>query len=145
MDSELRPNTLLIVAGACLRAERLDRPLANRIREAADDLLRRRIDGEPDVIVLSDVWYLNSQELHRIPTIAVGGPGVNNLSAYWQRELPRVLLIDSVLQIQMDVNGRDHRCCLWGMNHDDTVEAVDTFLSKGYLERFLNVFPSSLG
>ena len=37
----------------------------------------------------------------------------------------------------MDLDGKDHRCAVWGMNHLDTVRAVEVFISKGYLEAFL--------
>ena len=145
MELGLGPNTLFVVTGSCLRAERMDRPLAARVSADAAQLLRPRLDEAPDVAVLSDVWYLNSRELHHVPTISVGGPGVNHLAAYWQRQLPVALLVENVLQIQMDVQGRDHRCSVWGTNHETTVEAVDTFLAKGHLERFLRCFPRSLG
>lgn len=135
---------LLVVTGACPRAERMDRPLAARIKAEVELRLRDRLAEEPDVLVLSDVWYLNAKELHQIPTISVGGPGVNHLSAYWQRRLPYVLLVENVFQIQMDVKGTDHRCCIWGMDHETTVEAVETFLSRGHLDRFLECFPMHL-
>jgi hypothetical protein len=31
----------------------------------------------------------------------------------------------------------DLRCAIWGMDHLQTVQAVDLFLAKGYLETFL--------
>ena len=144
MDSRDNGNLLFVVTGACLKAERLDRPLAERIRQAAHTALVERIDSEPDIVILSDIWYLNSTELHQTPTISVGGPGVNHLSAYWQSRLPFALMVENVLQIQMDVSGADHRCCVWGMDHELTVEAVETFLSKGHLTRFLSLFPKTI-
>lgn len=144
METELRANTLFIVTGACLRAERLDRPLAARIRAAADLRLRARLMEEPDIVILSDVWYLNSRELHTVPTISIGGPGVNHVAAYWQRRLPFALLVDNVLQIQMDVTAKDTRCSIWGMDHDTTVEAVETFITRSHLDRFLECFPKNI-
>lgn len=144
METDLRPSTLLIVTGACLRAERFDRPLAARIRAAAELRLRTRLAEEPDVVILSDVWYLNSRELHHVPTISVGGPGVNHLAAFWQSKLATALVVDNVLQIQMDVTGKDPRCSIWGMDHPTTAEAVETFLTRGHLERFLECFPKAL-
>jgi hypothetical protein len=142
MDEDLPEHTLLIVAGACLRAERLDRPLAYRIREQA----RRQMVGVPtfECVVLSDVWYLNSKDLHDRPVISVGGPGVNHLSGYLYDKLPHALVVEHVLQIQMDVTLKDRRCAVWGMDHEATVEAVDTFLQKGYLDRVLGQFPQAL-
>ncbi len=141
-EDDLPEHALLIVAGACLRGERLDRPLANRIREEA----RRHMVGVTnfECIVLSDVWYLNSKELHKRALISVGGPGVNHVSGYLYDKLPHALVVEHVLQIQMDVTLKDRRCAVWGMDHETTVEAVDTFLQKGYLERFLSQFPQAL-
>jgi hypothetical protein len=62
---------------------------------------------------------------------------VNHLSGLLFRELPSVLAIDNVLLIQMDIELMDHRCCLWGMDHDQTVEALELFLTRGYLDQFL--------
>jgi hypothetical protein len=53
-------------------------------------------------------------------------------------ELPNALAIENTLVIQMDLEVNDQRCAVWGMNHLDTVRAVETFLAKGYLETFLN-------
>lgn len=144
METDVRPNTLFIVTGACLRAERFDRPLAARIRAAAELRLRTRLQEEPDVVILSDVWYLNSRELHVIPTISVGGPGVNHLAAYWQRKLPAALLVENVFQIQMDVRAPDTRCSIWGMDHASTAEAVETFITRNHLDRFLECFPKNI-
>ena len=142
MEEPLAENTLLVVAGACLRAEKLDRPLAYRIRDEA----RRRMVGVSafEALVLSDVWYLNSKELHGRPVISVGGPGVNHLSGYLYDRLPVALMVEHVFQIQMDVTLKDHRCGVWGMDHETTVEAVQTFLEKGHLDRFLKLFPQAL-
>lgn len=142
MDHKLPEHALLIVAGACVRAERLDRPLAYRIR---DEACRRMVGvSNFDAIVLSDVWYLNSNELHARPLISVGGPGVNHLSGFLYDKLPHALIVEHVLQIQMDVTLEEHRCAVWGMDHETTIEAVDTFLGKGYLDRFLSRFPQAL-
>ncbi len=144
METRELSNTLFIVTGACLTAERKDRPLAEKIKQVAATELQQRLVDKPDIVVLSDIWYLNSTDLHQTPTISVGGPGVNHLSAYWQSRLPFALMVENVLQIQMDVQGADHRCCIWGMDHELTVEAVDTFLTKGHVDRFLSRFPKAL-
>jgi hypothetical protein len=144
METDVRANTLFIVTGACLRAERRDRPLAARVRESASPLLRARLDEEPDIVILSDVWYLNSRELHQVPTVSIGGPGVNHLAAFWQRRLPPALIVENVFQIQMDVGHPDGRASIWGMDHATTVEAVDTFIARHHLERFLECFPKSI-
>jgi hypothetical protein len=127
--------TILVVTGSNLKAERLDRPLAYRVREAIDAA------GDQDAgrlgVVLSDIWYLNNEELHERPVISVGGPGVNALSQYLWRRLPTALFVEGVLMIQMDVAFQDMRASVWGMDHATTIEAVQTFLTKDYLARFL--------
>lgn len=126
---------ILVVTGASLRGEAADRPLAYRL--AAE--IRERLGPEStwNPLVISDILYINEEALAGQPTISIGGPGVNHLSALLFRELPSVLTIENTLIIQMDIDLADLRCCLWGMNHEQTVEALHLFLRKGYLDRFL--------
>jgi hypothetical protein len=134
-EDEYSDNTVFIVTGASLRAETMDRPLGYRLKDAVD---MRLIDVDDwHCIVISDVWYLNNEGFSDNPTISIGGPGVNGLSAYLYERLPTALGIDNVLLIQMDLSFKDRRCAVWGMDHEMTVEAVETFLDKGHLDRFL--------
>jgi hypothetical protein len=126
---------ILIVVGASLRGESADRPLAYRLAGEIEKRLGAESPWKP--LVISDVLYINDKKLARLPAISVGGPGVNHLSALLFQELSSVLTIDNVLIIQMDLELADLRCCLWGMDHDQTVEALDMFLKRGYLDRFL--------
>jgi hypothetical protein len=135
---------LVIVTGVQLKAELGDRPLAYRIeaevRQRLADLLPKPAANEPPLlspVVVSDVYYLNHEEMQSRPTIAVGGPGMNMVAANWAEELPAVLAIENVLVIQMDVDLKDLRCAVWGMDHLATVRAVETFLVKGYLDAFV--------
>lgn len=130
------PNHLvLIVTGASLRGEAADRPLAYQLAQEVATRLGPESPWKP--LVISDVLYINDKRLASQPAISVGGPGVNHLSALLFQELPAVVTIDNVLTIQMDIELADLRCCLWGMNHEQTVEAVNLFLKRGYLDRFL--------
>jgi hypothetical protein len=139
---------IAIVTGIQLRAELGDRPLAyhveREVREFLDAHLPERQPGElPQLapVVVSDVFYLNNDALQSRPTIAIGGPGMNALTATLVEELPTALAIDETLVIQMnlDAGAEDaHRCAVWGMTHLDTVRAVETFIAKGYLATFLN-------
>lgn len=142
---------IAIVTGIQLRAELGDRPLAyhveREVREFLDAHLPERQPGElPQLapVVVSDVFYLNSDALQTRPTIAIGGPGMNALTATLADELPTALAIDDTLVIQMsldataDADADPQRCAVWGMNHLDTVRAVETFIAKGYLAGFLN-------
>ncbi|GMU20638.1 MAG: hypothetical protein AMXMBFR13_07350 [Phycisphaerae bacterium] len=135
MAQEELPPTILIVTGATIRAEEMDRPLAYRLAEEVRSRLSS--DSAWRVLVISDVLYLNDKDLQRCPLIAIGGPGVNSLSGALYRELSSVLAVENVLIIQMDADLQDLRCCLWGMNHEQTVEALDLFCGRGYLDHFL--------
>jgi hypothetical protein len=133
-----------IVTGVQLNAELGDRPLAYRIeqhvREKLAELLPAAETGElPRLspVVLSDVFYLNHEAVQSRPTISLGGPGVNALSALLVNELPMAVAIEKVLVIQMDLDMADQRVAVWGMNHLDTVRAVELFVSKGYLDTFV--------
>ncbi len=126
---------ILIVTGVSLRGEAADRALAYRL--AAEIQQRLGPDSPWRPLVITDVLYLNDKALARQPVISIGGPGVNHLSALLFQELPSVMTIDNALIIQMDIDLNDLRCSLWGMDHERTVEALDLFFSRGYLDRFL--------
>src|SRR5712672_925271 len=142
---EIDINHLLwIVVGVQLTAELGDRPLAYRIEQQ----LKQRLDGAlgapaagelPKLApaVISDVYYLNSEEARLRPAISIGGPGVNALSAQLVNELPTVIAIEDKLVVQMDLEMEDLRVAVWGMNHVETVKAVELFVDRGYLDAFV--------
>jgi hypothetical protein len=135
---------LWIVVGVQLTAELGDRPLAYRIEQQ----LKQRLDsvlGPPEAgelpklapAVISDVYYLNSEEARLRPVISIGGPGVNALSAQLVNDLPTVIAIEDKLVVQMDLEMADLRVAVWGMNHVETVKAVELFVDRGYLDVFV--------
>jgi hypothetical protein len=136
---------LWIVTGVQLRAELGDRPLAYRIEQESKRILKELLppptDEDPlpliSPAVISDVYYLNNDEIQNQPLISIGGPGVNAVSNTLLNDVPTAVAIEDSLLIQMDVEMHDLRCCVWGMDHLQTVQAVDTFLAKGYLDTFL--------
>jgi hypothetical protein len=136
---------ICIVTGVQLNAELGDRPLAYRVeretRRLLKDLLPAPTPDDPlpllSPVVISDVYYLNSDELQEQPVISVGGPGVNAVSNAFVNDVPTAVAIEDSLLIQMDVEMADLRCAIWGMDHLQTVQAVDLFLAKGYLETFI--------
>ncbi len=135
---------LPIVTGVQLNAELGDRPLAYRVEGEVRRILRQVLgeaesEGPPKLspVVISDVFYLNQDDLQARPTIALGGPGVNMLTANLVEKLPTVIAIENVLVVQMDLEWADLRCCVWGMDHLSTVRAVETFFVKGYLEAWV--------
>ena len=142
---------ICIVVGVQLRAELGDRPLAYRIeqelRQRLEAALGKPAEGEPPrlaPVVLSDVYYLNNDELQARPAISVGGPGMNALSAMLVDKLPTAVAIEKTLVVQMDLEMDDVRCAIWGMDHLDTVRAVDLFITK-YLDRFVEGVVAGLG
>ena len=134
-----------IVTGVQLNAELGDRPLAYRVEKEVRKLLRKalgpRPKGQPprlSPVVVSDVFYLNSEDVQGRPVVSIGGPGMNALSAMLANELPTAAAIEETLVIQMDMEMEDLRCAVWGMSHLDTIRAVELFVAKGYLEAFVN-------
>jgi hypothetical protein len=135
---------ILLIVGVQLRSELGDRPLAYRIESEIRIALKKRLPAKKNAapprlapVVISDVYYLNNEELHDRPLISIGGPGVNMVSANLAEELPTALAIENALVIQMDLEMTDPRCAIWGMDHLSTIRAVDTFLVKGYLDTFV--------
>jgi hypothetical protein len=130
----------LIVVGAHPKAELHDRPIAYRLRQRMTAWLDQRFPAVEDrpllPLVCSDVWYLNDQSLRECPTVAVGGPSVNALSAYLADKLPSAFVIDDVLMVQMDVEMSELMACCWGISPVDTGAAVDVFTER-YLDTFM--------
>lgn len=137
-----RTPPLLVVTGMTLDAERFARPLAEAIRDHARAWLDLELDddghAEPafDPIVCTDIWWLNSAELRACPTVAVGGPEQNALTAYLADKLPSVFAMDGRVLVQMDLDGVDLLAACWGVDDETTSAAVDRFLEV-YLDRFM--------
>ena len=141
-----------IVVGVQLRAELGDRPLAYRVeaemRARLDAALGKPPEGGPPrltPVVLSDVYFLNNEPIQSRPAVSIGGPAMNAFSALLVDQLPTVVAIENTLVVQMDLEMDDPRCAVWGMNHVDTVRAVDLFVVKGYLDRFVRGVVDKLG
>lgn len=134
---------LLIVVGAHPKAEQHDRAIAYRLRQTIlDRLLAYSGQNDPAMLpfsplVMTDVWYLNDPSLRSCPTISVGGPGVNALSAYLGDKLPSVFVIDDVLMVQLDLDLADLIACCWGTSPESTLAAGDAFCER-YLDEFLH-------
>lgn len=130
---------VLIVTGATLRAEAEDRPLAYALRErvlAARD--QRSGDNPPfDVLVCSDIWRLNTDALRNCPTISVGGPAVNALTAYLTDKIDSAYVVEDSLMVQADIDFTDLRVCCWGVDRAGTARAVDAFAEK-YLDAYVS-------
>jgi len=130
----------LIVVGGQLRAEASDRPLAYRLLDAMQDQLHQQT-GSTDwplrPLVCTDILYMNQGELQQRPTISIGGPGVNAVSAYLYQKLPTALAIEDKLVVQLDVDFDDFRAAIWGVDAQHTLAALELFEQK-YLPEFVN-------
>src|SRR5581483_8963101 len=119
------PGLILIVTGSTLRAEQMDRPLAYYLQSQIDELGSGRDDRMG--LVLSDRYYLSRPDLHPLPLISVGGPGVNRLAQKLLKKLSAVLAVEDRFFIQMNADKDDLRACIWGMDNPQTRIAVVTF------------------
>lgn len=137
---------VLIVVGACVRGELADRPLAYKLQKRVRRWLTGhartlQIDIEP--IVCTDVWYLNSEELQTRPTISLGGPGVNSLSALLAQDLEEDPEAENQVLIQIDPEFTDLRVAIWGTNHALTSKGLDVF-SRQYLDGYLRAVATQI-
>lgn len=128
-------STVLVVVGHGILAEENDRPLAYELKRAVN----ARTGGSEGraAVVVADVWLMNNQLGEFFPAIAVGGPGVNGLTAEIYDDLPVAFTRDQQVFVQMAAEGK--RAALWGMDQAGTREAVDVFVKNGLLERFLDL------
>jgi hypothetical protein len=131
---------ILIVTGAHLLAEASDRPIAYGLRRQMAEWLAEhghREDPEnPRLVVCSDVWYLNNDPLRSRPTISIGGPGVNALSAYLADKLPSAFSVENVMLVQADLDFVEVVALCWGMDAAATAGAVEAFAQR-YLDGFM--------
>jgi hypothetical protein len=127
--------TVIIVTGSEIRAEERDRPTAYRLKEEID----RRSDGQPfrRAVVVGDAWFLDHRVFHLNPSIAVGGPGVNGLTAELSQQVPVVWTQDQRSYVQVDFENPAKRAALWGVDAEATMLAVQTFVSRGFLDDLL--------
>jgi len=140
------PRLLLIVTGSTLRAEELDRPLGYYLKQRIEAVLTGSNTGAaakhgPDlsdyqVRVVADFRWIHDEFLQALPTISLGGPGVNALAHRWLEEVPISLAYNERYFIQMDPDLSEPRVSIWGMDNPTTQIAVSVFLDR-FLPRFL--------
>ena len=138
---EYRPELVIpVVVGAHPRAEIVDRPWAGRMARSIPATLRARgLDAPPDgpmPLVVTDVWYLNDDQLRLQPTIVIGDPTVNAAAAMFANRLPCAFAIEEVCQVLLDPEMLEPRVCLWGVGDEGTRLAWERFESR-WLEEFL--------
>jgi len=127
--------TVVIVTGSDIRAEERDRPSAYHLKQEID----RRGGGQAfrRGVVVGDAWFLDNRVFHLNPAIAVGGPGVNGLSQQLAETLPVVWRLEERVFVQADLAAEVKRVSLWGVDAAATAQAVETFISQGFLDDLL--------
>lgn len=133
---------LLIVTGSTLRAEEVDRPLGYYLKQRIEQALKEAIGGGRQdlegytVRVIADFRWIHDEPLQSLPTISLGGPGVNALAHRWLEEVPISMAYSERYFIQMDPDLTDVRASIWGMDNATTQIAVAVFVDR-FLPRFL--------
>jgi hypothetical protein len=128
--------TVLIVVGYGILPEEEDRPIAYELRQAI--IQRGEGAASRSAVVVTDMWMLNQEMADLFPAIALGGPGVNALSAQIYEELPVAFTRDQRVFVQMNQDA-GKRAAVWGMDQAATREAVEVFVKDGLLDRFLEL------
>ena len=86
---------------------------------------------------MADFRWIHDEPLQALPTISVGGPGVNALAHRWLEEVPVSLAVDERYYLQMDPDLDEPRASVWGMDNPTTQIAVSVFIDR-FLPRFLD-------
>ena len=127
--------TIMVVTGSSAAALQKDQPLASWVAEEVD----RRGGGIAyhRAVVLRDDRYVLSPVIHQNPTIAIGGPGSNQVAQHLSQMLPTVWSRDERSFVQMAAGQRGRQAALWGLDAAATREAVEAFIGEGMLDDLL--------
>jgi hypothetical protein len=142
MARETPLRLLLIVTGSTLRAEEMDRPLGyylkQRLEQALNEAIARGQQGLDGYVVrvVADFRWIHDEPLQNLPTISLGGPGVNALAHRWLEEIPVSLAFSERYFVQMDPDSAEVRASVWGMDNATTQIAVSVFVDR-FLPQFL--------
>ncbi len=126
--------TLLIVTGSTLCAEEMDRPLAYYLKQQIERSLSAAVaDGRDGldgyvVRVVADFRWIHDDPLQALPTISLGGPGVNALAERWLEEVPVSLAFNERDFVQTDPDLAEPHASIWGMDNATTQIAVSVFV-----------------
>ncbi|MBA3659151.1 MAG: hypothetical protein H0W67_06095 [Gemmatimonadales bacterium] len=127
--------TIVLVTGQpAVNGER-DRAFADRLKAEID--ARGLGHAYRRAVLVSDRWYLENELFQMNPTIAIGGPGVNEASARFAESLPTVLGREERVFVQADFEDEPKRAALWGVDAAATGDAVDAFMTEGFLDDLL--------
>ena len=144
-DDEAPAKRLLIVTGSTLRAEDVDRPLAYYLKQRIEKPSPSEGDDASTaesfrIHVVADFRWIHDEPLQSVPTISIGGPGVNALAHRWLEDLPVAPAVDGRYGIPMDPALEEPRVSIWGMDNATTQIAVSVFIER-FMPRFLQNCP----
>lgn len=127
--------TIVVVTGSSGAATERDLPLALELKAEID----RRGGGLAfrRAVVIRDVRYVDTPAFHGHPTIAIGGPGANDVSHHLSQVLPTLAARGDRSFVQMTSEGSGRQVTLWGMDAGATRAAVELFVNEGYLDTLL--------
>jgi hypothetical protein len=128
--------TVVVVISADLSPTSNDRSAAFALKIAVDD----RGAGHPyrRAVIVSDIAWFDTPMFHDSPTISIGGPGVNGVAGRFGAELPTVWSDRDRAVIQAEFGDGPKRAALWGADAAATTAAVDAFITRGWLDEFLD-------
>lgn len=128
--------TVVVVISADLPPASDDRSAAFTLKGAVDD----RGAGHPyrRAVIVTDVVWFDTPLFHDSPTITIGGPGVNGVAGRFGAELPTVWSDRDRSVIQAEYGNGPKRAALWGADAAATTAAVDAFITRGWLDEFLD-------
>ena len=112
-----RSKMVLVVVGASLQSEVMDRPMAYRLADAIRSWRSEhasQLTTMIEPVVCTDVWYLNDETLHAKPVISLGGPDSNALSAAFAQNAGKAPSGDPEVWMQFDPEYTDLQACVWG-------------------------------
>jgi hypothetical protein len=128
--------TIVIVTGSGIAAEERDRPVAYVLKQEIDQLGQGQAYRR--AVVVGDQWYLENRVFHLNPTIAIGGPGANAVSAEFAGVMPTLFQENDESFVHADIEGEVKRAVCWGMNAASTEAAVRLFVNRGVLAQMLD-------
>ena len=129
--------TILIVVGSDINPEEKDRPIAYYLQRLIEQMPLYGSLPFRKCIVISDSLFESDKIIQICPTISIGGPGVNVLTARLVEKTPVYFTENDRYFIQYDETASNNFVCLWGMDQQSTREAVDKFINDGLLEKFI--------
>ena len=126
-----------MVLGYGVLPQILDGQPANRLLEAINS---RGTAGCLKVAKLvTDKGLTDETAFQQCLMISIGGPPSNRMTDVLREQLPSDPSSSSGCHIHHNIGRGDRRVALWGGIREETVRAVDQFISGELLQRFLDL------